>query len=813
MTDYIAKYQYLIETLASESNHTSFAKMLEEKTPGCSEEVRFLLMMEIRRLAIPCLKPVDLRLLVDDDCEVCAVGNIEHYLSAEGKELFDYLMTIHKKYTTGVYEGTINYFTQQREIALGKTKRTKNELEDVPFAHTNIGPVESLLEYPIRQEERYVFEQEVRIFLSGTVALLAVCLDISQRGLRLQLVNETELTLIKGYRPVQIVFTQFDRLTKLHTTPIEYRVVRLSKGLQQAEIHLQRVWEVGPRRFNDYLSSLLTTLTKTKKMELSNTRRSIETRIYEQSFANNCQGISLFINTKKLGQPFVEYACVNDSNLEIVDYWQDEKNNQTMGYLFSEQRIKKLLLCSDSDESLIVYCFTHLSAGKVYFYSATHSELDNSPELKEVFLSYASRKLSWRVYNLSVNQISYTQAELPNSLPDNTIRGISQVSKRLSPRLTVALENLTHLLTLTDITHSVGQQCYQQRELANDRIKLLALFGHARNRIPPKVETLKFEVIDKRRERRYKLRTEISVGYNEQTIVGSSEDISVTGLRIELDTPLKAKGDVTISVSFVGLNKITKEYDLNELPYQLIKISSDGYILHLQLTQGTKAKSAAVFFNTLIDKNKDKLTLLVNEESNSGLRQALRVLQAKFSPQICVFTRQQKDLHIPIKTSIKQLATEFVQPFLHRMPTNYTNLNSLFSGTNKDKAFITESLNQARKNGVAVNNEVYMRFDSADIDAISASNCKWDQELATHVERYKFIKESLENAAFFAYRITSVGQTKPQLSLYNDENNYLLKHDIKEAKRLEKTSWSFSGHLFITDITQEVLYRYRLINF
>lgn len=810
MTEKIEKYQYLIETLAPLAHNDDFHEVLAEKAKDCNEETRFLLTMEIKRLAQPCIKPIDLRTLVDDECQLRELDGIEHYISDEGFELFQHLMALYNQYTVGVRDGVLDYFTKQRDIALGKTKLPKQKHENTAFSYTYISPIEQLLAFPQRQDERLKLKVEIRIFLSASVLICGKTIDISKRGLKASLDDETELTLIKGYRPVQIVFIGLDKETKLQNTAIEYRVAGISRGKSSAEIHFIRDWDVGPKLFNNFIEDFLHAQKTAKLIDTENTQVAIETKIYEQAFSVNCPSMSLFINTENVTRPFVQYACVNDINIEILDYWQDEKNKSTIGYLFDKERLMKLMLESDSDKSVFIYCFNHTSDGKVYFYSATNYELEKNAVLKDVFLSYASRKASWRVYKLVCHQLDTKMAHLPSSLPDGASRESSQQNRPMPPKLVAALKPVTHLITLSDITHIPGQQCYQQRELEKDKIKLLSVFGHAKNRLPPVIETYKFALFDQRRERRYQLRTDVVVENKSESSFGVTEDVSVQGLKVELDDAIGIKKGSLILVSFSRLQERTKEYDLQELPYKVMNVSDDGYLLHLQASDNDQSNMAKSFFSMLIEKNRDKLAVLANDTAIPGLRQALRVLQARFSPQLCVFTRQQKNLHLPIKATTNHPKAAIFSYLSHRMPVSYQNFSRIFDAHYQGKQSIGVLINQARKYHMAQSSEVFIAYDSSKLEHEEAVACKWEHDIPTHVEKYRFIKSAIANGEFFACRLIALETQKPITTLYDDELNYVRRGKPKVGSSLEALAWNFSGQVFVIDITEEVLNRYRL---
>lgn len=801
------KYKYLIETLATAAHNFDFYEQLTSAMSGEDEEIKFLVAMEIKRLAQPCITSIDLRALVEEECEVFLYEGVKHYLSAPAIERFNQLLEQYGTFTVGVKEDLLTFYENKRDESLGITNTSNSSADPRTF----ISYYESFLNYPVRKGERLLVDIEIRLFLSSTLVLEGIAVDISKSGLRVHLLNESEISFIKGYKPIQIVFVGLGEESKISSTPIAYRIMGISNAAEKSNIHLVRDWEQGPKTFNKFIDELFNNNKKNALVETTNTQLAIESKVYEQAFALNCQGLSLFVNTQKISEPFVEFACANDYNLSILDYWKDESQNQVLGYIFSKDRLTRLLIDCDSGRDMIIYCFNHLNNGKLYFYSASELELDKNPELKDVFLSYSSRKASWKVLKLECHQIEPSRAHLPSSLPNGINSAINDLNRGLAPKIVAKLEHLHHMITLTDITHEQSHTGYHDRDLNKEKIKLLSVFGHAKNRLPKAIEVLKFAWLDKRREKRYKLRTEVEIFSGPKKCTGATEDISTRGLKLELDTNIKTKQNATVYVSFPSLQEITQQYKLVELPYRVMHVSEDGYILHLQAHESDEDQVAKAFFAMLIENNREKLPAITNNLETADLRNALRTLQARYTPQLCVLLHQQKDTQYPVKTVLNPSKSYAFKYLKHNMPANYFDLSCIFVPKSDTGQFVSNCLNTARKSNTPISKEVYIMYDVGAPNADSAVKPLWEGELPSHIDKYQFIREAVSKYQFYACRVTCTGKSTPITVLYDVELNYLRKTQPQQAKNLESLAWNFSGHLFLTDITSEVLLRYRLV--
>lgn len=109
-----------------------------------------------------------------------------------------------------------------------------------------------------------------------------------------------------------------------------------------------------------------------------------------------------------------------------------------------------------------------------------------------------------------------------------------------------------------------------------------------------------------------------------------------------------------------------------------------------------------------------------------------------------------------------------------------------------------------------VTHEIYVAFDNANLDPEQASQAHWETEMSSHKAKYKFIKQSVQQQQFFAFRVSVNAASRPDTVLLQDELNYVSQYAIHKAKELEELMWNIEGELYITDITDEVLVRYQL---
>lgn len=807
--DDLSAYRSLIESLAPLVNKATFNVEFERQTKSIASDTRFLVKMEIKRLAKPCIRSIDLRTIVKDECRLVQHHGIEHYLNVTGILTFEKLVKRYGEYTFGVYEGVYNEANKEKQQLMSMVNKgsTKSELY-VPDDKYVI-PCQDLLNFPIRKQERLNYVTAIEIFFSDNSSVQGSTLDISGNGLRIRLKDPKMIYKIKSIEPINIVFRSLDKNHGLSRESIEYQVLNISGSKDKVQVHLYRDGTKNPL-FDEFVSDLIKLHKHRYKVNLDNVEMAMASKIYEQSFANNTPTLPVFICRDKNDFYYSQLSSMNANNKHILDYWRDERGNQLIGFLVNPVRIHKLLNSDQAYPQITVYCFNHIKDEKIYFYSATEHELDKHDELKNTFLSYASRKVSWRVFQLTITDVSPNDAFSPTAIPDGISKKIDRQNRALSPRLQAKLNNITNMVSITDITNDVAQECYQTRALHKHKIKLLKVFGHARNKLPTLVDAYRHKQKELRRQARYVLRTPVIVRTNTQYLTGITEDVSVSGLKLEIDEPFTQRLNSKIEVTFIKLQEITEQFELKNLHYRVVHINIDKMVLHLQAVSEDEMSVAETFFSQLIENNTDRLRPVLQDEPVPGMSMALRNIHSKNSPQFCTYVEKKMQGYLPAMATVSQVRTKWMDFLHHDRNLALVNMGWLYQDTENGKDLVNQALKVLKIDPRPVKTEIFVAAPSQDEISISIAKATWEYEFAHHRARQSFIKSAMGHGEFFAFSVTINKALKPDLEKIEQELLYLSQHAIHKATYFEERMWDIAGALFLTDITDEVLLRYKI---
>ena len=192
----LQQYADIIEQLKSSIGAPEFNQILMQLTQNLPSEKRFLIKMELKRLAKPCVRSIDLRGQVDGECKLFEYRGRKHYLDDVAIDVFNRQVNIFGNYTFGVYEtvmATENNLRVMRERAeqqaLQGTVKSDAETKQENLHQYSI-PVVNLLNYAHRNQERMNFAVAVEIQDESGSQYKASSVDISTEGLRLKLPKE-----------------------------------------------------------------------------------------------------------------------------------------------------------------------------------------------------------------------------------------------------------------------------------------------------------------------------------------------------------------------------------------------------------------------------------------------------------------------------------------------------------------------------------------------------------------------------------------------------------------------------------------------
>ncbi len=780
----LENYQGQIDQLLSLRYEPDFDELFDRVMFGESNNSKFLLKMELKRLATPCRRLIDLRGKVDAECEEYQHEQQLHFLDPLGIKTFEKSLKLYRgQYTIGVYEAVLN--TENHFSVLNKKKLpadiifTGDDEEQAKDVYRSLQVDKlSFSRYQGRVAERMHFAIQVQAQLDYLDVIDATTSDISISGLRLRISASQH---IKNGAEVGITFTglQNEYANPELRTPVYYSVVAQETKDNILWLRLARTKTINP--FDVFIQDFIHSNKYKYKLNLDNLIKEVKTRAYEAYYLPKMQGLPLYINQA----PEFKMVLSNQVNRDILEYWRDESGQDCLSFLISQTRIKKLLRQHNLVKETLLYSFTHTTDGKIHFLSASKDELQESG-LKTLFLAFGARKPNWRVYKL---QIKATELDI-KQLPD-----VCQTALEKS-------EAIAYLGLLQDITHDFKQSSYQALPCKLTEANQLNRFVHYGPGDP--IEQIPLKFIQQRYEKRYLYKSPVEVLVGNTNLTGGIEDFSTMGLKVLLDKTAQIKHGQVLELSLPKLQKLTKNLTLSQLKYEVINSNKAKTILHLKAVKA-KQHAATAFFQLLIESNPGKLKEASEPKLNPGLDTALKALYCQQFLGAGVFISRFHGRYDADKLAMQPQLNRLAPLFsaLSNSQQHY-NLYPILQNGFKE-LLISNQLKRPLAQEIDLKTELYIHLDRH-----QEVHTRLLKEFMDDSERKSFISQALQSGYFFSisYKLNRIG--KPDTQTFSSELDYIAQYAIHKAKILEDEIWTVAGLAELIDTTQETLFRFGL---
>lgn len=808
MSQDLEEYHDILEELKPMVNEPEFNRVLNQVASSISKQKRFLIKMELIRQARICVRIIDLRGLVDGRCKLYEHEGKDHYLDDVAIEMFDRQVRIFGEYTIGVYEAVTNtennfrvMHKKEQQAAIIKQNKPvilKPKIENFQAPLVTFGT------FYQRGEERMNFSVDIEMFTQKNESIQATTIDVSVNGLKVK-TNKERL-----FRPQELLNVQFRGLEKEYVLDKRQGVAYIISSVERTKdfqrLNLKRQIDVPFPSFDKFFERFIHGNKRRYKVNLDNTITAIQNKTYEQYYIPNFASIPVFI--EQIDNKYIpKYALANDCNRDEIQYWTDELQDLKIGYLLTEARIKQGLTLAKEHQEMFIFVFNHTKTEKV-FYTATHAELDDNADLKNLFLGFGSRKDSWRIYKLQFTQVDPEQSYRPLSIDNSISEKVKRQNQKPSPRLMSRLKDITHVALLTNVTDKISTEYYQRFKIKREQLSELKVFGSSITEAPAPVFAYRFKYFNQRKETRFLLRTSVQMLANGEVVNGHTKDVSTQGLCIELDKSF-CNNDVTnITLSFPQLQSVTTKYELLDLPYMVRNVSEDRQVLHLQIIDGEDSNTAKCFFETLIKSNRSKLKSYHEEDEVAGIGEALRNIYAHNIINVAYFLRKDGIDFVPDAVSISSTNNRLTQLLRFQTKPGHLNLYPLFRNAEMPHEFITRTLENIKPNEHPEMRELFISFDPSKELIGDAINSCFTEQFTKKEQPKNFIEQALQDGQFIAVKVFLARTGRPDFETIQSELNYVSVYAIHKSKLLEEQLWNIAAMGDIIDVTDEVMRRF-----
>lgn len=809
MTKDFSKYQDIIDSFRGKVNKTGFDAKFLLSTENLAKTDKFILKMELKRLASPCARSIDLRGLVDGVCKLFEYKGQSHFLDDVAIRVFEDNVAEYDDYTFGVYDAVKNTENNFRVIyqneKAGKLRTYSDDVQKVQEKLQYPGSLYQFADYDDRFEERMNFAIAIIVILENKQQLLATSSDISMTGCKFRLNDEAPL---KIGQIVDIKFSGLEQEFQFKPSdifPFEVRNIHCDANTQL--IGCQRIEVAEKDTFKEFLSGYIQGNKRRYKINLENTITALKARSFEQYVLPKLTELPVFIEKGANGLA-PRYALTTNNNQYIYQYWQDETSNSTLSLLLNEKRLARLKEAPNN--SLLVYSFSHQSQGKSFFYSMDETQLLAEAEFSSSFLTFAANQKTFSITELSCANVDKNGAHSAFTLANTHYSKEQYINLPPSDEVIAALALLPFIAVVNDVTHPSLVAQYKNFSSGKIATSKLKEFGHKRLTTPVIVEELGVSYKNQRQELRFIYDTPTVVECEDVHWEGKSHDFSVSGLKVELNNPaVLIKGDV-VYLTFPKLQKITSTFDLKQLPYEVVRINKKKTIINLRVHVKAHQHIGRAFFKLLINKNQKKLTQDEYAMLMPGLSGALRTSYAKNmnAPALVVQTSGSRYKVEAIASNDD--STELLNQMKRLSDReNYYNLYPLLTKLHSS-GLLEQHLKALLIGDEPATELLYISIDINEHKVDKSVQVSLEREFSTAELKQDFIKKSLTRGQFYCLKLMISRTNEPDIEYLNAELSYISSYAIHRGKKLEQDIWSVVGMIQYFDITKAVLSSYRL---
>jgi hypothetical protein len=791
------EHSALIEQLKPLLMEPDFQSLFDMLTKDESNSTRFLLKMELNRIASTCTRIIDLRDKSELPCEEVIQGSRHHYLDEPARECFIESMALYRgNYTLGVYEHVVDTH-RRRKIKLQEPERvTDNSLLE-PFLAKGV----VLGSYFNRSEERMNYSIRIAVLQPGIIEALGITVDLSVRGARIRLPLNHGLNLDNPIKVKLLELSEeyyYEELQK----GVDYQIVDTQHNSEYCWMRLKRI--AGSDALVDMLSNLIQGHKFRYKVDINDILVAAMGLGFERHYLPHLPHLPLFVESETHDENEdkkykITHKLLSRDNQQLQYYFQDEKDISQLPNMITSDRIHALINEPDNKDHGLFFSFTFHTKGRVYFYSATLAELKKT-DLLALFLSFGSPKPSWRTLKLTHHAVDHSKSYKSSLLPgdDSCYSALAETQ----------LKRFSHVLQLIDLTDPSATEHYQDwNDKSDKKVNELKIFGQPK-KLKNTIKLLSLQFSERRNEARFSFKTQITVTQGKTTVTGFTHDISSKGLQILLEHAEEFDTTAALQLSFPKLQTIAGKTQLSQLPYRLIRTRQSGVNLHLAAVMGHNPHIGVEFMNKLITSNRDKLEKLT--EANSEMKEladGLKNLLMRHLDSVPYFiektVKSAKLSTLGVGTHKNEITDLFAASASQSLEYN---LESLLKDGRLKHDFLDPIRTMNAQSGLDYF-ELYLQISRQSLGEVKV-RCATPDEIGDIGAREHFINQSNNLGRFMALRVYRGVTEKPDLTYIRRELEYIAIHAHHKAKQLQELLRKIVAVGEFLDITEEVILRY-----
>jgi len=629
-------------------NRSRDKELVTERVEIGSATHTFLQRMEERRLSQECMLRLDMRGKVPHECRRYQYRDREFWLDQVSYEMFARgLRENNDVFTVGMYEEIINAPHTNRGMEAQREREAAARQAVAPAAapataarEARSAPAESasrerdsgeaappevlpLGYYRNRGEPRLQYAMGILLQVDEQM-VPAQTVDVSPHGLRVHSRQHVGLTRDEL---VGVTFSQLNEERDADLHEVMYRVLGVEEGEFGQHIRLLRA-EDDDQRTQDALAHLvdeqLNGNSRRRKMDFEDERLTAVSLLAELYYTNATAVIPVFFSGGE-GEPRLSAVCLNENNRGVLKAFENDEGNLDFSGLAASERVERLrgLALEGGQQDPLIAVF-RTDQGRV---PRVVAEFEFASEAEWfAFVNARCREDGFKVFKVLLRPAHRADCRKVYE----KVERLSQKSLDMAESVICDAYDADTVGTLVDMTAQLegwgfGRMIFEPKVVEG----ALPAAEAAAHKIGPPPLLVPYGYVEQRHEDRYKVTLAVEIEAGGETCAGSTRDVSVRGLCVEVDAVPAGvnRGDV-VAVTFPELHRRAwQKVKLRGIPCEVARIERDGKV-RLCLKRVLDANSRAVtdFMRDMIDRNINKIQPDLNDmitAANSRLFAAL----------------------------------------------------------------------------------------------------------------------------------------------------------------------------------------------
>lgn len=662
LSEDLSQFKTVILSLISYANHPKLDTLIEKLTPKILVSKRFLIKMEIKRLAKPCSLIMDFRPYFDN-CAPIQHNNACHYLDDISKTLF--LASVKKNrglFSLYIYNELSEKAKQRHRAMVNAKKAAKSHSK---IAIDEVQQV-SLVNGDFFDEPQVTAKSKCCLFSYDPlgmskkgkleVGINVTTLDVNASGC---VIKAPLQAIVDTSEVVYLWFYDHDSALDFQDEIVlEYSVEDHKKPQSGKSSHyLLKLSQVSNGKMlialNDLLAKHVQLQNKSQSKQVQPLIASINAKFHEQFLLSNTIDIPMLCARYKTGwRPSI--SLQTPSNQSLWRFFSNENSYEPLARLFGNIDIQAAINSEqefDDYAYILKHQYTENNETKQQYIIIWQSQLGKdytaNAFLTKYILSGDYRYVRLRVLTVNAQQ----DAHVPSALPDYISPAMAVLNRPHNKQTSTLLKASTQLAILTDVTElndvlalPDALAVIQVQQSTKVQISCPVKFSLPKLARKSTMKVVSINNDDLRAEDRFECELALTLTHNDKHLVsikGTSKNISTRGMLIELEKPIKLKPGADLRFKMV-IPYRGKLLTMPNQAYQLLSSQNERF-LRVVINGNDNKHAACQALREYIYQNMDNLPHCgFEQDSIYGLQKAMRNIYANNHLSMPFFIHQDK---------------------------------------------------------------------------------------------------------------------------------------------------------------------------